>query len=136
VDGRNKEKEKEMKVGDIYQLGLCRKTIDEATIDPTDLIRQDEFNRDGKGDYRERTIDRLVRERIGFHSDCNTLFNFMKRFVRIVCPYCKKTMEPHAASGNGETTTTGYVCPKCGATASISLPSTGIYFAPKKTNNQ
>jgi hypothetical protein len=77
-----------MKMADIGTLGLSKKTVNEIEVDASDLIRHDEFNR-SRGDYRETTIDRLVKLEIPFHSDCNTVHNFFKRFLKVVCPYCK-----------------------------------------------
>jgi phage FluMu protein Com len=121
-----------MNLKDIGSLGLSRQTQEEIYIDPATVVESDEFNRRMPGDYRERAINRLVKLGVRFHSTCNNVYNMVKRFVTVKCPYCRRNMKMTSGTGCGETYTLHFQCPKCKATADITVPSKGVAFEKER----
>lgn len=80
-----------------------------------------------KGDYREKTIDFLVREKIGFSSSFNIIHELVRRYVRVICPTCLKES---LKSGNGGGIT--FACPRCKTEIYLNLPHNGIGIDFKK----
>jgi hypothetical protein len=114
-------------------LEVSEKTINETDIDVTRLVVFDEFNNKTvagniKGDYRDRAIKRLVASGLPFHSECNIVHNMAKDFIKVVCPYCHRNMQISEGSGNGQSWTAHYRCPKCESEAYLSMPTDGISF--------
>jgi hypothetical protein len=126
-----------MKRSEIKTLGLLFKTIREYNeeVDHVQLIVSDEFNRPIKKeeDYRDTAIYRLVKNNLSFYNEQNLSFLIMKKFVKIVCPYCGKEMQNSGCgSGNNEVTRMRYSC-SCGAKANLSFRGEdAITFEPRK----
>ena len=80
-------------------------------IDFSVAIVQDEFNNRTKGDYREESIDRLIKSGKDWHTEGNIDHNVKKRFIKVLCPYCNEEMELFNT----------YHCKKCGAEVILSI---------------
>ena len=122
-----------MKVSKLKGLGLRQKTLDEMEIPIADVISTDEFNtpRNSK-DYRESAIDRLVDLKVGFTSNCNIVYNLMKRFVGVECPYCGGKMKSSTGSGNGMSSSMHYVCEKCESEVNLTTFNDGFHAGPSE----
>lgn len=124
-----------MKISALNELGLLKKTMDDIDVDLGTVITNDEFKRPYAGDrrtrsYRETAVERLVKTKEPFHSNCNIIHSMMVAFVKVSCPYCKETMGVDNGSGNGSTSSVHYLCPKCGADVHLSLPNDGFSCVP------
>jgi predicted RNA-binding Zn-ribbon protein involved in translation (DUF1610 family) len=96
-----------------------------AEIDPTEIIEHYFFER-GKGDYRQETIDFMLKNKIAFHSTCNNNFDMAKRFLKVTCPKCGKEMKYSGGSGSSGAYTHRFECKRGCPTVSITIPSDGI----------
>jgi hypothetical protein len=115
-------------------LGLAKGTLAEVALPVLQLLVDDCFNRhdsDSERDYREIAIDRAVASGCYFVSECNTIHNIAKRFIKCVCPYCGKDMTPKGGGGNCSTYTENYEC-TCGAGISLTFGNDGIGVRPKE----
>lgn len=126
-----------MKIGDKEFLSLNEKTRDELLeVNTTRAIVSDEFNRKElpgtKKDYRERAVDRLVKDNKSFYNEDNIAWEIIKRYISVTCPYCKNKMNETGGSGSGYSTSQNYHCPGCDSEASLSFGSHSIWFEPKK----
>lgn len=126
-----------MRIGDDEFLSLHKKTRDELLeVNTTRAIVSDEFNRkelpDTKKDYRERAVDRLVKENKSFYNEDNITWEIIKRYISLKCPYCGNKMIENGGSGNGDRTSQNYHCPACDSEASLSFGPNSIWFEPKK----
>lgn len=118
-------------------LGLLMKTVEKLSFDQTSAIVDDEFNRNRSlingEDYRTYAIRKLVALCIPWRTECNIAFDVVKKFVSVHCPYCKKVMITQGMSGSGSSQTTGFLCEKCGATASMEYnPENFLSFKPNE----
>jgi len=133
-----------MKVSEVEKLGLMPKTVADLEVSVGDVITDDEFNMPnirGKPlrDYRNAAIDRLVGLKVAFSSNCNIVFDVLKRFVKVTCPYCGAEMKATEGGGNCHTSSITYVCPKevkCGARVYISTLNDGVSFTPPKKGKE
>mgnify|MGYP001580031976 CR=1 FL=1 len=126
-----------MKIGDDEFLSLNKRTRDELLeVNTTRAIVSDEFNRrelpGTKNDYRERAIDRLIKNNKSFYNEDNITWEIIKRYISVTCPYCKGKMNGTTGSGNGSHTSQHYHCAGCGSEASLSFGSHSIRFEPKE----
>ena len=119
-----------MKKDNPLLLTLSPKTLSDEEVDYTRLVVSDEFNARGSGDYRDRAIARLVKDRVQFYSEGNLTYNLFGKYVKIVCPYCAKNMKPNGGGGNGHSTTLTYKC-SCGAESTLSVANEALTFKPK-----
>lgn len=119
-----------MKVSKLDELGLRPKTLADIEVRVEDVITDDEFNRPGGKDYRGAAIDRLVGLRVPFSSNCNIVWDMMKRFVKVECPYCGGNTKATSGSGNCDTSSTTYVCEKCDSRIVLSTQNDGISLIP------
>ncbi len=133
------------KIDELGLLGLLPKTLKDIELDPVRLVVDDEFNRpDRTGlrkDYRLRAIDRLIADRLPLRSEHNIEHNVVRKFVRLICPYCDDSgsrpalpidieMRVTGGTGNGSGNTTQFKCPACGSTASLTLGEYDLCFQP------
>ena len=81
----------------------------------TEMIIHDEFYGYGEKDYRNRAIDRLISMNVNWHSEPNIEYDIMKRFVKIICPYCGRIMSFNGVTGRM------YACDLCNVSASASV---------------
>ena len=110
---------------------LIQVDINKLEVDATSVIEHRFFEKGGFGDYRQESINFCIKNKIDFHSTCNSAFNVMKSFIKIKCPVCKKNMEPASGSGSGLTETLHYVC-ACGTDVSLTIPVEGIIISFKE----
>lgn len=103
-------------------------------INPLALIVNDEFDKPGKGNYRKNAVERTIKTKVQFHSECNTLTELVKKIIKIQCPYCNKEMTHKDSGGNLITTTINFNC-ICGTTIGITLGEDSIFVSPSKWNN-
>jgi len=117
-----------IKLKDVIKAGIANKmTIDEYYVDIGQLITSDEFNfnHGSDEDYRNRAVNLLMNLKADFQSNSNIIYDLMKRFVKIKCPYCDAWMDVRGGGGNSQMHTLNYVCPEH-AQISLSLPSDGF----------
>jgi predicted RNA-binding Zn-ribbon protein involved in translation (DUF1610 family) len=114
-----------MKVREISEI-LPSVKIDEIEVDQTSVIENYFFERRYSKDYRKDSIDFMVKNRVDFHSSCNSGFDVMKRFVHVVCPVCGKNMSAGDGSGSGGTTSMQYKCEHCSVEVFITIPTEGF----------
>lgn len=123
-----------MKISDLESLNLNPNTIDEIEVDIGDVITSDEFNRKESSSkssvsYRERAIEKLVELKKPFRSNCNIIYEMVKKFIRVTCPYCNSEMKL-PGDGSGDVTTMVYTCHKCSCWVDIALGENGISISP------
>lgn len=125
-----------MKAENLDSLKLDAKTVSDIEIDHVAAISSDEFNKRGKFevDYRNRAINRLISNRLSFWNNCNLTYDILKRYVRIVCPYCEGDMKLVNGGGCNSTSSGSYIC-ECGAKADLTLDNNGgVSFRPKESD--
>lgn len=84
------------------------------------------------GDYRKETIRHCVRNNLYFSSSMNTGDDAISEYVKITCPKCGREMERGCGSGNGDTQSMQYRCPKCSSVLHLTIPTYGgISFQTK-----
>jgi DNA-directed RNA polymerase subunit RPC12/RpoP len=125
-----------MKVSKLNELGLRAKTLDNIEVSVADVITDDEFNRPGGTDYRNEAISRLVDLKVSFSSNCNIVWEMMKRFVRVECPYCGGKTKASGGGGNGHASSMEYVCEKCDSKVILSVFNDGVSLIPAKAGRK
>lgn len=94
-----------MKLSEIQKLGILPKTLQELEIPIDEVITNDEFNirynSKQDEDYRNRAITRLIDMGVDFTSNWNILHDIIKRFVKVICPYCGNDELPVVNGGGG-----------------------------------
>lgn len=105
------------------------KILDEMYVDYGHLVTDEEFHRKGDHDkrYEERAVERLLKEKVDFFSNCNIVFELISKIATFKCPSCGEVMERDGGSGSGEGVTVTYQC-KCKICFSISLYDNGLSF--------
>lgn len=114
-----------MQISELKNLGLGIK-IDDIEVDATDVIERAFFGNHTCNDYRNESIDYMVKNKIDFHSTCNSIFNVTKRFIKIVCPTCKRNMVYISGGGSADSFHHSYRCEHCQTQADLSIPSEGF----------
>jgi hypothetical protein len=121
--------EVEMKVSEALSRGLIQPDkVSDIELDPSRLIITQEFERKDlncPSDYRERSLDALLKAGIRWHTDGNILVNATRRFVVVHCPYCHREMDGDTASGNMDTMNVHFKC-LCGAEAPLEMASISV----------
>ena len=98
--------------------------------DWTAAILHDEFHKKqpriggDETDYRERGIERLIKIGVPWGSNGNIDYLIVKKYMRVVCPYCGQEMTFNGVTGRM------YVC-GCGAVAN---PTGSLNFSPPKSD--
>jgi hypothetical protein len=99
----------------------------EIDVDLCRVVVSQEFRRKrfpmDKVDYREAALTRLVRMKAPFSTDGNVGWNAVKRWVRVVCPYCDQPMAPSTSSGSSGGSTHTFACVECGARLDMHMPA-------------
>ena len=125
-----------MKISKLNELGLRAKTLDNLEVRVEDVITDDEFNRPGGTDYRNEAISRLVDLRVNFSSNCNIVWEMLKRFVKVECPYCGGKTKASGGGGNGSVSSMEYVCEKCDSKVILCVSNDGVSLIPEKTGGK
>ena len=79
-------------------------------------------------DYRQEAMDFCIEKHIGFETTANNAFDFMKRYVAMRCPECRKEMTPGNGSGSGGASGRTYNCKKCKVEGHIRAPHGEMSF--------
>lgn len=111
-----------------------RLQLGELEIDATRLIEHSLFEREDCRNYRQETINYLVRHKIDGHSTCNNIHEFAKAFVKVQCPSCHKNMKIDGGSGNSHSHTVNYKC-DCGTMFHLTTPNDGMSIEFKSEEN-
>lgn len=120
-----------MKIKDLEKIIPLNK--DDLEVDPVPVVENKFFYDKSKGDYREKTIEFLVREKIGFQTSFNIIFEFVRRYVRVVCPTClKEDLKSGNGGGNSDSVSITFVCPRCKTEVYLSISHNGIGVDFKK----
>jgi hypothetical protein len=85
-------------------LKLSQSTIDNAFdhVNPLRLVIDEEFNRPGTGNYRKRSIDRVMKAKASFQSEFNTIGELVDKLnLTIKCPNSGKTIKFRYTGGSG-----------------------------------
>lgn len=112
--------------------GLSPINTESLDVDATASIEHNFFENSLKLDYRQDSVNFMIKNKIDFHSTCNNVFNITRKFIKIACPTCKNEMSYEDGGGNSDTNTSNYRCDKCKTTASITMPNEGIHFSFKE----
>mgnify|MGYP003394132809 CR=1 FL=1 len=120
-----------MKRNELLELGISRKTLDDAYIPLERVVVSEAFAEPTNPgvNYREKAIDRLVSLRLPFRSESNIQFNMAYRYVKVTCPYDLEEMKPGGGHGSAGISTIEYHC-TCGAKASLTMTDDGISMRP------
>ena len=132
-----------MKLKDaVKKLGISQKVVDELEESAATLLASDEFNRreprrlpgeEPGPDYRERAINRAIKAQVPFYSDGNLVYDLVKRYVRILCPYCGVLITGHGGGGTADYMGVDFRC-VCGAGAHLCFHDDGISFSPPRAS--
>ena len=118
-----------MKLSEINNLGVSKKTLDESHINVSSIITSDEFNKpikdEGKRTYRDRALERLLSLKIPFNSNMNIFWEMFEKLVLVYCPQCKDRCR-YTYGGGGDNCTIQYQCINCNFICSFTLPADGI----------
>jgi len=120
-----------MKRDELLKRGIRQKTLDAMDIDVTRAVIDEEFGKRVEGCYRERSVDRLVGMGVPFSADCNLIYEMAERYMRMVCPYCGRSMTARGGGGTTGHYHVEFTCP-CKAKMSISLHDDGISADPSR----
>jgi hypothetical protein len=130
----------------LQKLGVAEKVIDEflGSINIGAVITHDEFSKDREilpkaekvKDYRLRAIERLVKSKVAFRSNCNIISEMATFFLHPKCPYCKKEMKYSGGAGGSEGMTVNFECEKCESELSLTFHNEDIVFRPKDTEEE
>jgi len=85
----------------------------DLSCNPMQIIESMLFDDSTVKDYRDEAIDFAVNERLPLTNTENNTFEFVKRYIRVICPCCSTDMTTNSAGGNVESTTVSYNCAKC-----------------------
>ena len=131
-----------MKVSDVLNLGLRKKTLDNMEVNIGDVITSDEFNKptpigvrmgtEKSKDYRHSAIERLVDMKVPFHSNQNIVNDLFRVHVSVNCPHCGFKMDIGCCSGSSQGSTINYNCSNegCRTTVHLSTPHDGFGVTP------
>lgn len=103
-------------------LGISASSIE---VDMTRIIEHAFFENEDSTDYRNDSINFMVKRKIDCHSTCNSIHNFISKFVKISCPNCQKDMSVHSSGGNNNSHTTTFRC-SCGTKFYLATPNDGL----------
>jgi hypothetical protein len=116
-----------MKVKDLLKKNIVSEaTIMDMDIPLTKAIKTEAFRGLKTGDYKERTIQRLVAGKEIIESDCDLIHLLVERLISVTCPYCKGKMKLEKGNGDLHFETITWSCEKCKAEVDISFPTDGI----------
>jgi len=119
-----------MKIEDIEKILPIR--VKDIEVDATSVIEHHFFERGSRhGDYRTESIDFMVKNKIAFHSTCNSAYQAIGKYIVVKCPTCHKNMKSGTGSGSSSQNTMNYSC-DCGTEASLTIPSDGLSFRFKE----
>lgn len=126
-----------MKKEDIQKkLSISDKYFNEFDYNPLRLALDQEFDRnvviDNGKDYRERAIDCVLKAKVPFISETNTISDMIKMFIKIVNPLTGNEMEYLNGSGNFIEYTATFKDMQTKDIISISFNSEAIRFTPHK----
>ncbi len=121
-----------MKIKDIESLRI---DINEIEIDITPIIEQKFYDSKACDNFREDSVNYLISNTMNFHSTPNNFLILMKRFVKIICPKCKREMPQKGSGGIPSAYIITYDCSKCKTKLSISVnPEDAIHINFDKSN--
>lgn len=104
----------------------------EAQVDLGALVTHDEFMKPmADGDYRNRTIRRLIRDQAPWTSNVNLIYQLAPMFAP-KCPYGGNhgRMVLHSGGGNMTSYHVTYQCPKCKSKIHLTLDADAVSFSP------
>jgi predicted RNA-binding Zn-ribbon protein involved in translation (DUF1610 family) len=115
-----------MKIGDIRNLiPINAKMIEEIEIDPIRIVENYFFEKPGCKDYRNETINFMIKEKQSFSTTNNCVYDFAKRFVKVTCPSCGIILDGKSGGGTSDNNYIHYKCDNCGLEVSIVTPDNG-----------
>lgn len=100
-------------------------TIEDRDFNPLSAFESFYFGKKTAMRYEKKAVERVVKEKVSFHSTCNSIFLIIKTYVKISCPSCGKEMTTNSAGGNSEQYTVNFRC-ECGVRVDISCPTDGF----------
>jgi hypothetical protein len=74
---------------------------EELDVDLTEIVEHAFFEKPGHTDYRKESIQYMVRNKIDFHSTCNSVFDVARMYLKFECPHCGKEMKMCGGGGAG-----------------------------------
>ena len=115
------------------KLGIKDSTFNEEYHNPLRLAISEEFNKRGSTNYRDRAIDRVMKARINFTSEPNSMYNLVEKLVKIVSPETSETLTPKSGGGNNDSLTFTFK-DSIGNEYHLTIPNDGlsVKFAEKK----
>lgn len=78
----------------------------------------------------ERAIDKALAAKMEFVSTFNCLYQFLCRYVKVMCPYCNEDMAVVNGGAGGNSHHTTYRCGGCKAEVCLGMPSNGFGVTP------
>jgi hypothetical protein len=116
-----------MKFCELVKKGIVgKKALDDMYVNVLDVIKNEEFSSQASGCYRARAIKRVLKLKVDFCSEINTLHELVTQLLSVKCPQCHRKMELLNVSGNMSSESLGYKCCKCKCGVDITLPSDSI----------
>lgn len=115
-----------MKLSEAKKLGLTEQLL-ESAIDVNPLVLYERHYFDKKTFsfekpqcYREQALDKVCTKQLPFATTANGVYEAIKRFVKISCPYCHNETEPVYGGGSTDSFTATFQCKSCGAKVHLS----------------
>jgi predicted RNA-binding Zn-ribbon protein involved in translation (DUF1610 family) len=108
--------------------------INDVEVDPTSVIEHIFFENNNCNDYRTESVKHMIKKEIDFHSTCNSAYNVVKMFVKIVCPKCGSEMISNTGSGSSNSHTVNYECSECKTKVALTIPSDGFRVSFQKND--
>lgn len=110
--------------------------LDEIEMDPEQFVREQEWNKKDKSDYRHRTVNRLLNAKQDFSSEANIFRDVAVRIITLKCPQCGREVKGDYSGGTfcGKFSMCvfGGSCDNCKIKISLDMPSEGISIKFKK----
>ena len=120
----------------IKDIAALRIDINEIEVDITPIIEQKYFESKTCKNFREDSVNFFIYKKINFHSTSNNFLILMKRFVKIICPNCKREIQQEGYGGSPSLYTIIYKCNNCSTVLNLVVnPNEIISINFDKSNN-
>jgi len=124
--------------GKLESIGVEKEVLDNHLLEPLPVIVHDEELKPREGDegfptpeqYKQRAIDRALKNHIPFTNDYATTEEIVKKVIRVACPECGKLLDIKDTWNDGygpfATRSFTYQCKDCPRIVEVTIPLQAI----------
>lgn len=117
------------------KMGTPDKYFEEVDINPLKIAIAEEWDKietmPAVSDYRERALDKVIKSRLKFKSEFNTITNLVKRVIKVINPFNGNEMVESFSGGNSEAYTISFKDEKTEDLVQFTFHLNGITIIPK-----